>query len=69
VIQVFERRIISIFAYQGWTNLFTLTNGDAYPAASNIANFTYTYQKGTSSSILTSYPIDWDRVDIILDGN
>lgn len=69
VIQAWERRIISVFAYEGWTNLFLLSNGDAYPATGNIAGFTYTYMKGTSSSIDISYPIDWDRVDIILDGN
>lgn len=58
-----------MFAYEGWTNLFLLNNGDAYPASGNIAGFTYTYKKGTSSSIDINYPIDWDRVDIILDGN
>ena len=50
VVQAYERRIISVFAYQGWTNLFSLENGDPYPAKSNIAGFTYTYRMGTSSS-------------------
>lgn len=50
VIQAFERRIISVFAYEGWTSLFTLTSGDPYPATSNIPGFTYTYIKGTTAS-------------------
>ena len=58
-----------MYAYQGWSNLFVLSNGDAYPGVSNIAGFTYTYKKGTSSSIDMTYPIDWDRIDIILDGS
>lgn len=69
VIQAFERRIISVFAFQGWTNLFTLSNGDPYPAASNIPGFTYTYIKGTTATPTVQYPIDWDRVDIVLDGS
>ena len=29
VVQAYERRVISVFAYQGWRNLFTsLENGD-----------------------------------------
>ena len=70
VVQANERRIVSIFAYQGWTTFFTtLTNGDRYPAASNIADFTYTYRKGTTNGLTEEYPLDWDRIDIILNGD
>lgn len=51
VVQAYERRIISVFAYQGWRNLFTyLASGDSYPGKSNIAGFTYTYREGTSAN-------------------
>lgn len=69
-IQADEKRIISVFAYQGWTNFFTsLSNGDEYPAKSNIGGFTYTYYKGTTNSLNEEYPLDWDRIDVILDGS
>lgn len=69
VIQAWQRRIVTVFAYQGWTNLFTLNNGDEYPAASNIPGFTYIYVKGTTASPTLEYPIDWDRIHVILDGS
>ena len=69
VVQANERRIISVFAYQGWKNFFTtLANGDSYPAASNIAGFTFTYKKGTTNQLNEEFPLDWDRIDVILDG-
>ena len=69
VVQANERRMISVFAYQGWTNFFTtLSNGDAYPAASNIPGFTFTYKKGTTNQLNEEFPLDWDRIDIVLDG-
>lgn len=68
VIQAWERRIISVYAFQGWTNLFILNNGDAYPATSNFGGLTYTYWKGTTSSNTLEFPLGWDRVDIIMDG-
>ena len=37
VIQVNQKRIISIFAFQGWTNLFTLSSYSSYPCVSNLA--------------------------------
>lgn len=69
VIQPNQRRIISIFAYQGWTNLFTtLTSYSPYPCASNIAA-TYTYIQGsTNLNLTTDYPLNWDRINIQLPG-
>lgn len=59
-----------MFAYQGWTNFFTtLGNGDAYPGASNIAGFTFTFIKGTTNQLDEEYPLDWDRINIVLDGS
>lgn len=69
VIQANQKRIISIFAYQGWTNLFgTLTSYSAYPCGSNLAA-TYTYIQGSNTQNLTSsYPLNWDRINIVLPG-
>lgn len=35
---------------------------------SNIPGFTYTYIKGTTASPSLEYPLDWDRINIVLDG-
>lgn len=69
IIQSHQRRIISIFAYQGWTNLFTsLTSYSAYPCTSNIAA-TYNYIQGSNSlNLTTDYPLNWDRIHIQLPG-
>lgn len=69
VIQVNQRRIISIFAYQGWTNLFTtLTSYSPYPCISNIAA-TFTYIQGSNSlGLTTDFPLNWDRINIQLPG-
>lgn len=68
VLQVNERRVISIFAHEGWTNLFSLTSYSAYPCASNLAA-TYTYIKGSNTQNLTlQYPLNWDRINIVLPG-
>jgi hypothetical protein len=69
VIQVNQRRIISIFAFQGWTNLFTsLTSYTPYPCVSNIAA-TYTYIQGSNALNLTNdFPLNWDRINIQLPG-
>jgi hypothetical protein len=54
VLQVNEKRVISVFAYQGWTNLFTtLSSYSSYPCASNLAA-TYTYIQGSNTQNLTS---------------
>ena len=69
VVQVNERRIISLFAYQGWKNLFTtLSSYSNYECASNLAA-TYQYIQGSNSQNLTTeYPLNWDRINIILPG-
>lgn len=69
VIQVNQRRIISIFAYKGWTNLFTtLTSYSSYPCSSNIAA-TYTFISGSNTlNLTTDFPLNWDRINIILPG-
>ena len=70
VVQSYERRIISVFAYQGWTNLFTsLSSGDPYPGKSNVPGFTFTYRQGTQSNLDDQFPLDWDSVDIVLDNS
>lgn len=69
VAQTFERRIISIFSYQGWKNLFgDLVSGAPYNAGSNLPDITYTFHKGTTANLNAEFPLDWDRVDIILPG-
>lgn len=68
-VQAYERRIISIYAMQGWKSLFTLSSGDPYPCKSNIPGFTFTYQAGAASNIVEHFPLDWDRIDIVLDGS
>lgn len=51
-VQIYERRMISIYAKEGWTNLFTdLNNGEAYPANSNINGLTYTLYKGSTTTL------------------
>jgi hypothetical protein len=69
VIQANQRRIISIFAYQGWTNLFTtLKSYSPYPCVSNIGA-TFTYIQGSNYLNLTSdFPLIWDRINIQLPG-
>jgi len=69
VLQVNEKRVITVFAYQGWTNLFTtLSSYSSYPCASNLAA-SYTYIQGSNTQNLTSdYPLNWDRINIILPG-
>ncbi len=69
VIQVNQRRIISIFAYQGWTSLFTTLNSySSYPCNSNLqATFTY-IQGANSQNLTTQYPLNWDRINIVLPG-
>lgn len=69
VVQANEKRVISIFAYEGWTNLFsTLNSYSTYPCASNLAA-TFTYIKGSNTQNLTSdYPLNWDRINIVLPG-
>jgi hypothetical protein len=69
VIQGYQRRIISIFAYQGWTKLFTsLTSYSPYPCISNIGA-TFTYIQGASTlSLTTDFPLNWDRINIQLPG-
>jgi hypothetical protein len=60
-----------VFSYQGWTNLFNNLNDlDHYPGVSNFPGFSYVYRKGVSATSLISYYfLDWDRIDIMLDGN
>ena len=54
VVQVNERRIISIFAHEGWKNLFTtLTSYSAYTCGSNLAA-TYTYIQGSNTQNKTT---------------
>ena len=69
VIQANERRIISIFAEQGWKNLFTsLTSYSQYLCSSNLAA-TYQYIQGSNTQNLTTeFPLNWDRINIILPG-
>lgn len=69
ILQVNQKRIITIFAYQGWLNLFTnLSSYSPYPCSSNLA-VTCTYISGSNSlNISTSYPLDWDRINIVLPG-
>ena len=53
-IQVNQKRIISIFAYKGWTNLFTtLTSYSTYPCVSNLA-VTCTFIQGSNTVNLTN---------------
>lgn len=70
VIQVNQKRIISIFTLQGWTNLFTtLSSFSSYPCASNLA-VTCTYIEGSNDVNITSdFPLNWDRINIVLPGN
>lgn len=69
MIQSNQRRIISIFAYQGWTNLFTtLTSYSPYPCISNIGA-TFTYIQGSNYlNLTTDFPLNWDRINIQLPG-
>jgi hypothetical protein len=54
VIQVNHKRIISIFALQTWTNLFTtLTSYSTYPCVSNLP-VTCTYIEGSNDVNITS---------------
>lgn len=69
VIQVNQKRIISIFAYQGWTNLFTtLSSYSTYPCASNLAVTCTVIQGSNSVNLTTEFPLNWDRINIILPG-
>ena len=70
ILQPNEKRIISVFAYQGWTNFFTTLNPyDTYPCISNIA-VTCTFLRGSNSlNLTTENPLNWDRVNIVLPGN
>ena len=69
IIQANHRRIISIFAFDGWTNLFgTLDTYSPYNCASNIA-VTCTFIRGSNTlSPSTDFPINWDRINIVLPG-
>lgn len=72
-VQPHERRLISIFAFEGWNNLYTtLHDADTYPAATtlntDIQPIIYKYKVGAGSKINMDYPLDWDRLHIILNG-
>ena len=69
VIQSNQKRIISIFAYQGWNNLFTtLQSYSPYPCGSNIAA-TCTFIRGSNYlNMTTDFPLIWDRITILLPG-
>lgn len=68
--QAYERRFISVFAYYGWNNFYTtLTTGSAYPSLTNLAGTTFTYIQGSSYNKTTDFPLNWDRINILLPGN
>lgn len=69
VIQSNQKRIVSIFAYQGWNNLFTtLQSYSSYPCGSNIA-VTCTFIRGSNYlNMSTEFPLNWDRITILLPG-
>jgi hypothetical protein len=69
VVQANERRIVSIFAYQGWKNLFgSLSSYSPYPCGSNLqASFTY-IEGANSQNITQEFPLNWDRINIVLPG-
>ena len=46
-----------------------MENGDSYPGKSNIGGFTYTFRLGTSVNRVEEFPLDWDSIDIVLDGS
>jgi hypothetical protein len=65
-----EKRIISIYCNEGWTNLFNnLSDMERFPGSSNVYGFRYFYRKGASFIASNHYFLDWDRVDVILDGS
>lgn len=67
-IQVNQKRIISIFAYRGWSNLFTtLPSYSTYPCASNI-NVVCSFIQGHNSNLSPDFPLNWDRIHILLPG-
>jgi hypothetical protein len=69
-IQSYQKRIISVFAYQGWSNgLVTVSTYSSYPCVSNLAGTTFTFIQGSNSLNLTNdFPINWDRINIVLPG-
>lgn len=68
-IQPSEIRVISLCASLGFRSSIQVPNLNSYYCASNI-NVRCTYTKGETSTTLTKKtPLDWDRIDIFLDGN
>lgn len=69
-IQSYQKRIISIFTYQGWSNgLVTVSPSSSYPCLSNLAGTTFTYIRGSNLlNLTTDFPLNWDRINIVLPG-
>lgn len=68
IIQPSEIRVISLCASMGFRSSLQVSNLNKYPCASNI-NVNCNYSKGETATTLTKKtPLDWDRIDIFLEG-
>jgi len=46
----------------------SIADYDGYPGASNMDGSVYLYRVGAGSKVNMDFPIDWDRLHIILPG-
>jgi len=69
-IQTYQKRIISVFTYQDWSNgLANVSSYSSYPCLSNLAGTTFTFIQGSNSlNLTTDFPLNWDRINIVLPG-